>query len=353
MTRRIYGTTAGGETVDEYSLINISGVEVRVLSYGGIITSILAPDRDGAKANIVLGFDNLRDYETRSPFFGCITGRFANRIAGGKFTLDGLTCTLPLNNGINSLHGGPQGFDKQLWQAREIASGDEIGVELSYTSADGEAGYPGEMEVVVSYTLNNRNELRIDYMATTDKPTVVNLTNHSYFNLAGEGSGSVENHLLMINADRYTPTDATMIPTGELSLVAGTPFDFRQPRLIGPGQRCNHKQIVRARGYDHNWVLQRPSFEDRSLMLAARVYEPRSGRILEVSTTEPGIQFYGGNNLDGTLCGPSGRLYRQGDGLALETQHFPDSPNQEGFPSTVLRPGERYESTTVLRLTTD
>jgi aldose 1-epimerase len=348
-----YATTAHGIAVDEYTLTNANGVEVKIITYGGIITSIRVPDRWGKMANVVLGFDSLKDYETRSPFFGAITGRFANRIARGKFVLDGTNYALALNDGPNALHGGLVGFDKQVWSARVISVPQGSCLELGYLSADGEEGYPGALDVKVVYTLTSLDDLRIEYTATTDKATVVNLTNHSYFNLSGEGNGSIHRHILTINADRYTPVDESLIPTGELAPVEGTPFDFRLPKVIGPGQRSNHSQIAFGRGYDHNWVLSRPSAEDSSLILAARVYDPASGRSLEVRTTEPGIQFYAGNFLNGTLHGPSGRSYRQSDGLALETQHYPDSPNQPGFPSTVLRPGDTYKSTTSLKFGVD
>jgi aldose 1-epimerase len=320
-------------------------MEVKIITYGGIITSIRVPDRDGNMANVTLGFDNFKDYETRNAYFGTITGRYANRIAKGKFTLNGKEYTLALNDGTNTLHGGMSGFDKQVWASIRNADG----LKLTYRSVDGEEGYPGNLDVKVVYSLTEDNGLRIDYTAITDQPTVVNLTNHALFNLAGEGSGTIHDHILMIAADHYTPVNASLIPTGELAPVQGTPFDFLIPKPIAPGQRSNHKQIVLGRGYDHNWVLNRPSFEDTSLMLAARVYEPGSGRLMEVWTTDPGIQFYAGNFLNATLVGTSGRIYRQSDGLALETQHFPDSPNQPNFPSTVLNPGETYATTTIYK----
>lgn len=344
-----YGTTADGIDIEQYTLTSAGGVRVSLITYGGIITAVHAPDRDGRPANIALGFDNLADYETKSPFFGCITGRYANRIAEGRFSLDGMAYTLATNDGPNHLHGGLKGFDKQVWAAQEIQTEDGVAVALTLRSPDGDEGYPGNLDVTVTYTLTPDNALRIHYTATTDKATVINLTNHSYFNLAGEGTGTIQDHLVMLNADRYTPVSETLIPTGELAPVAGTPFDFRLPKAIAPGLRDGHLQITRASGYDHNFVINRPDLNDTSLVLAARVYEPGAGRILEVWTTEPGVQFYSGNFLDATLVGSSGKLYRQSDGFALETQHFPDSPNQPDFPSTVLRPGETYDTTTVLR----
>lgn len=346
ITHQPYGTTAEGQPVEIYTLTNARGMEVKIITYGGAITSIRVPDRNGVMANVALGFNDLRDYETRSPYFGAITGRFANRIANAKFTLDGKEYSLAVNDGTNSLHGGILGFDNRVWEAAATEGPHAVSLVLRYVSPDGEEGYPGTLDTTVVYTLTDSNELRIDYTATTDAPTVVNLTNHSYFNLAGNGAGTIYDHILMIAAERYTPINASLIPTGELAPVAGTPFDFRLPKAIAPGQRSGHEQILLARGYDHNFVL-RDDFNDKSLMLAARVYEPTTGRVMEVFTTEPGVQFYAGNFLDATLVGSYGGLYRQCDGFCLETQHFPDSPNQPNFPSTVLRPGETFESTTV------
>lgn len=339
-----------GQPVDLFTLTNSKGMTVRITNYGGIIQSIDVPDRRGRVANVALGFDNLDDYVTSSPYFGCITGRYANRIANGMFTLGENTYQLAQNNGVNHLHGGNVGFDKRVWAATPVQGEDSVALELTYTSPDGEENYPGTLETKVTYTLTNQNEIRMDYHATTDAPTIVNLTNHTYWNLAGEGSGTIEDHKLKVAADNYTPVDETLIPTGEIAPVAGTPFDFTRLTPIGERIRDSHPQIVIGQGYDHNYVLNRPSQEDQTMILAATVKEPRGGRVLEILTTEPGIQFYSGNFLDGTLVGTSGRVYRQTDGFALETQHYPDSPNQPNFPSTVLLPGEEYQTTTIYRL---
>ncbi len=350
MRKQLYGTTSSGIPVYEYTLTSPRQVEVKIITYGGIITAVNVPDERGAVKNVALGFDNFKDYETKNPYFGCITGRYANRIAKGRFTLDGTTYQLATNEGVNHLHGGTIGLDKRVWEVtREIVEPERTGIELHYLSPDGEENYPGNLDIYVTYTLNAQNELEIHYRAVTDRSTVVNLTNHSYWNLAGEGSGSIEDHVLYLNADRYTPVDGYAIPTGELAPVAGTPLDFTTPKRIGDDLRSDHPQIACVRGFDHNWVLNRPSLEDRTLIQAAVLSHPASGRRMEVWTTEPGIQFYSGNFLDGSRYGPSRRAYRQGDALALETQHFPDSPNHPEFPSTVLRPGQTYDTTTLYK----
>ncbi|MGW1864690.1 aldose epimerase family protein [Streptomyces mauvecolor] len=343
-TRKHFGTLADGTAVDLWTVSN-GGTRLQVLSWGGVIHSLEVPDRDGHLANIALGFDNLAEYVAKSPYFGGLIGRFGNRIAAGRFTLAGHTYQLPLNDGVNSLHGGTQGFDKRMWQVEPFTRGPETGLILSRVSPDGEMGYPGTLKVRVTYTLTARGDWRIDYEATTDRPTVVNLTSHTYFNLAGEGSGSIYDHTLELAAARYTPVDAGLIPTGELARVAGTPFDFRRPKPIGRDIREGGAQLVRAKGFDHNWVLDKGISTSPTYVLT--LTDPSSGRVMRMYTTEPGLQFYTGNFLDGTLEGTSGRTYRQGDALCLEAQHFPDSPNHPSFPSTVLRPGTTYRTSTV------
>lgn len=350
---REYGTTKDGQIVHEYTLTNESQMEVKIITYGGIITSIRVPDRNGLFANIALGFENLEKYQSDHPFFGAIAGRYANRIANSKFTLDGTEYIIAQNDGPNSLHGGLKGFDKVVWNGEAVSDASNTGVRLSYHSRDGEEGYPGDLNVVVTYWLTPYNEIKIDYELTANARTVANVTNHSYFNLKGEGNGTIYDHIIMLNADYYTPTDETLIPTGEIAPVDDTPFDLRHPKIIGAGQRSSHPQIMTAKGYDHNFVLNRDGLHDGEIGLAARVYEPSSGRVMEVWTTEPGVQFYGGNFLESNFVGTSGRVYRQSDGLALETQHFPDSPNKPDFPSTVLEPNETYHSTTIYKFGTD
>lgn len=342
VTRAPFGKTADGTAADIFTLKNANGVEVRITNYGGIITSLKTPDRNGSSADIVLGFDTLGGYLDGHPYFGAVIGRYANRIALGRFRIDGVAYRLAMNSGPNHLHGGVKGFDKQVWDAEIIG---DNSVRLSRVSADGEEGYPGNLQVAVAYALTNYNELIVEYQATTDLPTHVNLTQHSYFNLAGPG-GDVLGHELTIDADRYTPVDAASIPTGTLAPVAGTPFDFRKPALIGARINAKHPQIAHGRGYDHNYVLNR---DGNTLEFAARVVEPASGRVLEVATTEPGMQFYTGNFLDGGITGKGGVAYPRHGGFCLETQHYPDTPNKPDFPPTLLRPGSTYSSRTVYK----
>jgi aldose 1-epimerase len=342
-TKMSFGKTKDGTPVEQYTLANSKGVKVDVITYGAIVTHILAPDRDGKVENVVLGFDDLAGYLAGHPFFGATVGRVANRIAKGKFTLDGKEYKLAVNNGPNALHGGLKGFDKVVWKAEPQNSADGPGVKLSYRSPDGEEGYPGNLDVTVTYTLTNQNELKIDYTATTDKATPVNLTNHSYFNLAGPKGGDVLGHELMIAADEYTPADDTLIPTGEIKPVKGTPFDFTTPTPIGA-----HIGEIKGDpgGYDLNYVLRT---KGKVSEVAARVYESKSGRLLEMFTTEPGVQFYTGNYLDGKLKGSGGMVYKKQTGFCLEAQHYPDSVNQPKFPSTILTPGKTYTQTTVYK----
>ena len=342
--KQSFGKTEDGMAVDLFTLTNANGMKLKITNYGGIVTSIFVPDKDGNLGDVVLGYDDLQGYLKNNPYFGCIVGRYGNRIARGKFTLNGKTYTLATNNEPNHLHGGVKGFDKVVWAAKEVKDKDTVGLELTYLSKDGEEGYPGNLSVKVIYTLTNDNALRIDYEATTDQPTVVNLTNHSYFNLKDAGASSILNHELMIDADYITPVDETLIPTGELRSVEGTPFDFRTLTVVGDRIDSDDEQIKFAGGYDHNFVLNGKAGE---LRLVGKLFESTSGRVIEVWTTEPGIQFYSGNFLDGTITGKKGIVYQYRHGLCLETQHYPDSPNQPNFPSTTLNPGEKYQTTTV------
>jgi aldose 1-epimerase len=333
-----------GRAITLYALTNTHGMEVRAMNYGGIIVSIRVPDRNGEFADVVLGHETVDGYRPNPPFFGAIVGRYANRIANGTFKLDGVTYSLPKNDGPNTLHGGTIGFDKVVWDGEPLKG--KTGVAFSYFSKNGEDGFPGNLRVKVTYTLTNANTLEIDYEATTDKATPINLSQHSYFNLKGEGNGDILDHEIMINADRFTPIDKTLIPTGELRPVKGTPFDFTKPTKIGAHIDENDEQLVLAHGYDHNFVINR---NGGGLVLAARVYEPTTGRTLEVSTTQPGVQFYTGNFLDGTITGKHGHVYKRRYGFCLETQHFPDSPNHPDFPNTILKPGETFQQKTVFK----
>ncbi len=340
-----FGQTPEGTPVDLYVLANSQGMTAKIMTYGAIVTELHTPDRDGKLNDVVLGFDNLDGYLKGHPYFGAIVGRVANRIAKGKFTLNGVNYTLATNNYPNALHGGLKGFDKVVWSAECVPAKDGQALKLTYLSKDGEEGYPGNLKVVVVYTLTEHNELQVDYTATTDKDTPLNLSNHSYFNLGGAENGGILDHQLTLNADRFTPVDATLIPTGELKPVAGTVMDFRTAHAIGERIKQVGGDPI---GYDHNYVLNGGG---RQLDFVARVTEPKSGRVLEIYSTEPGVQFYSGNFLDGTLTGKKGALYKQYHGFCLETQHFPDSINQPKFPNTVLKPGHAYTQTTIMRFT--
>lgn len=350
LKKQLWGTLDSGETAHLYTLRNTSGVEARITDFGGRLVSLHTPDRDGQFGDIVLGFDDLAGYLGKNPYFGALIGRYANRIANGSFTLEGTRYTLARNNGENALHGGIRGFDKVLWGSREISGDDGSSLELSYLSIDGEEGYPGNLQVTVRYTLTGTNELRVDYSAETDKITVLNLTNHSYFDLSGEGSGQIVDAIVFINADRFTPVNSHLIPTGEFRPVAATPFDFQKPARVGARINERNEQLGYGDGYDHNFVLRASSSVPA---LAARATDPKSGRVLEVFTTQPGMQFYTGNHLDGSVTGKGGRVYGSRSGMCFETQHFPDSPNQPEFPSSELKPGQTYRATTAFHFATD
>ena len=351
VTVSAFGETQSGESVELYTLTNRNGLSADIMTYGGTVVRLITPDRHGQFADINLGFDNVADYENKSPYFGCLVGRYGNRIADGTFSLDGANYTLVVNNAdenVNAhLHGGDKGFDKVVWKARPVIRGHDAGVTLWHTSPDVNEGYPGALKMKVTYLLTDNNELSIHYHATTDKATPVNLTNHMYFNLQGEGVGNINGHFLTLNADHYTPVTIGLIPTGEIAPVAGTPMDFTSPRAIGERNTADHEQIRFGGGYDHNWVLNKTYGE---MSLAAEAYEPTTGRVMTVQTTEPGIQFYGGNFLEKdevVRIGKSGVTYQHRTGFCLETQHYPDSPNQPNFPNTILRPGETYDTTTI------
>ena len=342
-----FGTTTDGKEVSLYTLTNHSGMEVKVTTFGGRVTSIKVPDRNKHFDNVALGFDTLNDYETKgaSPYFGALIGRYGNRIAKGTFTLDGKQYHIPTNDGPNSLHGGVTGFDKKIWKAKDVSGSNGQALELTYLSPDGEEGFPGNLSVTVRYTLTDKNEIRIDYSATTDKDTVLNLTNHSYFNLKGRGNGDILGHKVTLQADHYTPVDATLIPTGKVEPVAGTPLDFRTATAIGARIDDSNEQLKLGKGYDHNFVLNR---KGSTLALAAKVEEPTTGRVMEVLTTQPSVQFYSGNFLDATK-----NTFAFRTGLCLETQHYPDSPNHSNFPSSELKPGQTFHATTVYRFSTE
>jgi aldose 1-epimerase len=344
--KQAFGSTPDGAAIDLYTLSNPAGMRAQITNYGGIVTSLLVPDRQGRPGDVVLGFDSIDGYLKKHPYFGAICGRYANRIAGGRFALNGVEYTLARNDGDNHLHGGVRGFDKMVWKAAELAPIGGGALRLAYSSPAGDEGYPGNLDVVVTYTLTDSNELRIDYLATTDADTVLNLSHHGYFNLADGGTSEVLGHEMMIDGARFLPVDAALIPTGELRNVQGTLMDFTRATAIGRRIDGDDEQLVNGRGYDHTWVVNGAPGQ---LRFAARVHEPTSGRVMEVLTTEPGVQLYTGNFLDGTVTGKGGVAYRRRHALCLECQHFPDSPNRPQFPSTVLKPGQRYTQTTVYR----
>jgi len=350
MKKELFGKTSDGREVSLYTLDNDKGMQVAITNFGGAVVALKVADRSGKFGDVVLGYENLQGYVTDKASLGALIGRYANRIAHGKFALRGVPYSLPINNGENTLHGGPEGFSKRLWEAKDVSSHGLPALQLTYLSVDGEQGFPGNLAVKVLYSLTDQNELVIQYSATTDKETVINLTNHSYFNLSGQGAGDILGHQLTIHGSRITAVDSSLIPTGELRPVKGTPFDFTQRAAIGARINSDDSQLKLGKGYDHNWVLD--SLANSHPVLAAEAFDPTSGRVLQVLTTEPGIQFYTGNFLDGTIHGKDGKVYNQRYGFCLETQHFPDSPNHPTFPSTVLKPGETFSSTTVFRFST-
>ncbi len=341
-----WGTIGSGEQIHLYTLRNSKGMEASITNYGGRLVRLKVPDRDGKFEDVVLGCDDLAGYLGKNPYFGALVGRYANRIANGEFTLDGEVYKLARNNGENALHGGLKGFDKVVWSVGEVSANHGSALELRYLSKDGEEGYPGNLSATATYSLSDENELKIDFGATTDKDTVLNLTNHSYFDLAGQAAGKILDHRVFINADKFTPVNAHLIPTGELRDVKGTPFDFRKPMAIGARIDAKDEQLQYGEGYDHNFVL---NDSGNGPSLAARVADPTSGRVMEVLTTQPGVQFYTGNHLDASAKGKGGMRYGVRFGFCLETQHFPDSPNKPNFPSTELKPGQHYHSTTIFR----
>jgi aldose 1-epimerase len=347
MKMESFGKTADGQEVQLFTLTNKNGIEAKITNFGGIVVSLKTPDRKGQLTDIVLGYDNLDGYVGDKAYLGALIGRYGNRIAKGQFVLNGKTYQIPLNDSPNALHGGPNAFNKKVWTAKDISTHSTPMLQLTYLSKDGENGFPGNLTTQVTYSLTSANELRIDYAATTDKDTVLNLTNHSYFNLKGEGQGDILQHEVRLNANKFTPVDATLIPTGELKSVQGTPFDFRKSTAVGARINMDDQQLKYGWGYDHNWVLN--GIGAGQLVIAARVHEPTTGRVLEVLTDQPGVQFYTGNHLDGTIHGKGGKVYQQRAALCLETQHYPDSPNHPAFPSTELKPGQRFHSTTIYK----
>ena len=347
MLKRAFGKTGDGRQVDLYVLTNKNGIEADITNFGAAVVSLKVPDRHGKTDDVVLGYDDLDGYLHDKSYFGATVGRYANRIAHGKFTLNGTTYTLAKNDRENHLHGGVRGFNKVVWEAKDVSTAGAAALQLNYLSKDGEEGYPGNLSVQVTYTLTNNNELKIDYAATTDKDTVLNLTHHSYFNLAGQGKGDILQHQLLLHASRFTPVDATLIPTGEIRSVKGTPLDFASATAIGSRIGQDDEQLKLGHGYDHNFVLDGGT--EGAPVLAAQVYEPSSGRVMEVWTTQPGVQFYSGNFLDDTIRGKSGSTYRRRAAFCLETQHFPDSPNKPNFPSTILKPGSQFKSSTTYK----
>ena len=348
--KRAFGKTPDGAAIDLYVLKNKNGMEADITNFGAALVALKVPDKSGNIADVVLGYDNVDGYVNDKAYFGGTIGRYANRIANGQFKLDGKTYNVPKNDGPNSLHGGTTGFNKRVWTARDMSSSTRPAVRFSYTSKDGEEGYPGNLKLEVTYSLSNDNALQIEYSATTDKDTVVNLTNHAYFNLSGEGSGDILGTELKLNADRFTPINNTLIPTGERRAVKGTPFDFSKATAIGARINDNNdEQLKFGKGYDHNWVL---NGKHNAMLIAAEAYDPKGGRVLQISTTEPGIQFYTGNFLDGSIHGKSGKPYNYRSAFCLETQHFPDSPNHPNFPSTELKPGQRFHSMTIYKFST-
>jgi aldose 1-epimerase len=346
ITKADFGKTSDGQAVEIYTLHNSKGAEARILTYGGILQSLKMPDKHGQFADVVLGYDNLQGYLDKTPYFGALIGRYGNRIGAGKFTLEGQAYTLATNNGVNALHGGLKGFDKVVWAAKPSVGIHGPQLTLAYLSKDGEEGYPGNLQVTAIYTLTENNELKLEYTARTDKPTVLNLTHHSYFNLAGQGSGDILGHVLYINADQTTPVDSGLITTGEFADVTGTPFDFRKPMAIGARINDPDKVLQYGPGYDHNWVINKPL---GAFGLMARVTEPKSGRVMEVWSDEPGLQFYTGNFLDGTITGKGGAVYKIHDAFCMEPQHYPDSPNKPNFPTVKLKPGQTYHNTIVYK----